>query len=58
MQTNKLINREISAAVLEYKRAIKNSKRNPENKVLKIQVSYAKYIIKSLILKDSIKNGN
>jgi hypothetical protein len=57
MQTKKSINPEIVAAVLEYKKAIENSKKNPDNKVLKIQVSHLKYIVKSGILKEYIKNG-
>lgn len=57
MQTKKN-NPEIAVVVLEYKNAIENSKNNPNNKVLKIQVAHLKYIIKSLILKDFIKNGN
>ena len=56
MQTKKN-NPEIAAAVLEYRKAIENSKKNPNNKVLKIQVAHLKYIIKSLILKEYI-NGN
>ena len=56
MQTKKN-NPEIAVAVLEYKNAIENSKKNPNNKILKIKVSYSKYIIKSLILKEYI-NGN
>ena len=58
MQTKKLISPEIAAAVFEYKKAIENSKKNPDNKVLQIQVSHTKYIVKSIILKDFIKNGN
>ena len=31
--------------------------KNPDDKILKIQVGYNKYIIKSLILKGFLKNG-
>lgn len=57
MQTKKSAISEIAAAVLEYRKAIENSKKNPDDKILKIQVSYAKHIVKSSILKDFI-NGN
>ena len=58
MQAKKLINPEINAALFKYREAIKISKNNPDDKILKIQVSFLKYIIKSLILKDFIENGN
>jgi hypothetical protein len=57
MLTKKSINPEINAALFKYIEAVKISKNNPDDKILKIQVSYLKYIIKSLILKDFI-NGN
>ena len=57
MLTKKSINPEINEALLKYKAVIKISKNNPDDKILKIQASFLKYIIKSLILKDFI-NGN
>jgi hypothetical protein len=58
MKNKKTVNPEIAAAVLEYIKAIENSKNNPDNKILKIKVGYVKYIIKSLILKEFIKTLN
>ena len=59
MQTNKelLINPEFTSGVLQYKEALNISKKNPDDKILKIQIGYNKYIIKSLILKGFLKNG-
>ena len=57
MQAKKIINPEINVALFKYREAIKISKNNSDDKILKIQVSCLKYIIKSLILKDFI-NGN
>ena len=57
MQTKKIINPELLNAILQYKRDIELSRKNPMDKILKIQVAYSKYIIKSLILKEYI-NGN
>ena len=58
MQVKKSINPEINMALFKYIEAVKISKNNPDDKILKIQVSCLKYIIKSLILKDFIENGN
>ena len=58
MQAKKIINPELLNAILQYKRDIELSRKNPMDKILKIQVAYSKYIIKSLILKDFIENGN
>ncbi len=59
MQTNKklLINPELLTAIQKYKESLKLSKKNPDDKILKIQVSYLRYLIKSLILRDFLKNG-
>ena len=58
MQTNKkLINPEFITAVRQYKEAIKISKKNPDDKILKVNVNYLKYIIKSLVLKGFLNNG-
>ncbi len=60
MKTNKksLINFELLTAIQKYKESLRLSKKSPDDKILKIQVSYSKYIIKLLILKEFIKNGN
>ena len=57
MQTKKIINPELLNAILQYKRDMKLLRKNSDDKILKIQVAYSKYIIKSLILKEYI-NGN
>ena len=57
MQAKKIINPEINATLFKYIEAVKISKNNPDDKISQIQVSFLKYIIKSLILKDFI-NGN
>ncbi len=58
MKTKKIINPELLNAILQYKRDMEILKKSPDDKILKIQISYSKYIVKSLILKDFIKNGN
>ena len=58
MQAKKIINPEINATLFKYIEAVKISKNNPDDKISQIQVSFLKYIIKSLILKDFINNEN
>ena len=51
----KTLNQEILPIVNRYKKSLQLSKRNPDDKILKIQLSYKKYTIKSLILNNYIK---
>ncbi|MHB1546206.1 MAG: hypothetical protein ACYCSB_01470 [bacterium] len=45
----------LSQVLEEYKKSLRLSKKYPDDKILKIQVSCDKYTIKSLILKEYIK---
>ena len=49
------IAQEILPIISRYKKDLQLSKQNPDDKILKIQVSRDKYTIKSLILNNYIK---
>ena len=51
----KTLNQEILPIANRYKKYLLLSKRHPDDKILKIQVSYDKCIIKSLNLKEYLK---
>ena len=51
----KILNQEMLPIVNRYKKDLRLSRRHPNDKILKIQVNYDKYIIKSLNLKEYLK---
>ena len=53
--SDKTLNQEILPIVNRHKKSLQLSKKYPDDKILKIQVSRDKYAIKSLILKNYIK---
>ena len=53
--SSKTLNKEMLPIVNRYKKDLRLSRRHPNDKILKIQVNYDKYIIKSLNLKEYLK---